>query len=153
MSRVLPSHLAAQLLAVGARYGIDRLALDDDGVVALCFDDGITVELAFPDPLADLLLQCEVGVLSAHCEPAVLIELLQFNRVDLDPIAPVLGLTDDDPPRLVAAQRVAWRGLLVAECVAAVEAFVALMEDLDALCRAAGPAEAGPAPGMFRLRG
>lgn len=153
MGRPLPSHLAAQLLALGQRYGIEQLDLDDDGEVVLSFDDGIEVCLACPDPLSDLRLYCEVGTFPARPEPELLVDLLRFNRLDADPDGAVVGLTDDDPPRLLAANRMAWRKLPVADFVAAAQAFVDLVEDLDALCRESPSEAMGLSHGALGLRG
>ncbi len=153
MSRRLPPQLAAQLIALGQRYGLDQLGLDDDGEVVLSFDDGIEIGLACFGPLSDLRLYCDVGALPARPEPQLLIELLKFNRVDADPDGAVIGLTDDDPPRMLAAQRVDWRGLTVTDFVATAEAFVDLVEDLHALCRESASAAPGLPPGTMNLRG
>lgn len=153
MSRRLPPHLAAQLLALGQRYGIDQLDLDDDGAVVLSFDDGIEVCLVCPDPLSDLRLYCEVGRFPARPAPELLVDLLRFNRLDADTDGTVVGLTDDDPPRLLAANRVTWRRLPVADFLATVQAFVDVVDDLDALCRESPSEAVGLSPGALGLRG
>ncbi len=153
MGRRLPPQLTAQLVALGQRYGIDQLGLDDDGEVVLGFEDGIEVGLACSGPLSDLRLFCDVGALPARPEPGLLLELLQLNRVGADPEEAVIGLTDDDPPRMLAAQRMDWRGLTVTDFVATAEAFVDLAEDLHALCRESANAAPGPLPGTMTLRG
>ncbi len=153
MGRRLPPQLAAQLIALGQRYGIDQLGLDDDGEVVLSFEDGIEVGLACSGPLSDLRLYCDIGALPLRPEPSLLVELLQFNRIDADPEGPVVGLTDDDPPRLLAAQRADWRGLPVTDFVTMAEAFVDLVEDLHALCSETASAAPGLPPGTMSLRG
>jgi len=153
MVRHLPPQLADQLVALGQRYGIDQLSLDDDGEVVLSFEDGVEVGLACSGPLSDLRLYCELGALPPRTEPELLVELLQFNRIDADPEGAVVGLTADDPPRMLAAQRVDWRGLPVADFVVMVEGFVDLVEDLHALCRESASAAPGLPLGTMNLRG
>ena len=140
-------------MALGQRYGIDQLGLDDDGEVVLSFEGGIEVGLACSGPLSDLRLYCEIGALHPRPEPELLVELLQINRVCAEPDGAVVGLTDDDPPQILAAQRVDWRGLPVADFVAAAEDFVNLVEDLHALCRESVSATPGLPPGTMNLRG
>lgn len=55
--------------------------------------------------------------------------------------------------RLLAANRVAWRKLPVADFVAAAQAFVDLVEDLDALCRESPSEAMGLSHGALGLRG
>lgn len=147
----VPAQLASQIAALGRSLGIESLALDADGQLALAIDAGVTVHISCPLQLLELMLRVRVGPLARHAGPELLTDLLRFNRLDVDPDGPMVGLNEEDPPQLILAQRVCWRRLQVSEFVSAVERFIATAEDLEAMRQEVGePLAVQPA---FALKG
>jgi hypothetical protein len=153
MSRQFPPHLAAQFAELGRRCGVDPLALDDRGVLALCFGERLEVQFVCCEPLHELFLYCEVATLPARPSPQVLIDLLQFNSLDLSADGLVVGLSDEQPPQVAVRQRLAWRGLQTGEFADAVEAFVSVLEDIEVLCREGVDGTPDWQPGSLPMRG
>lgn len=134
----VPAQLALQIDALGHSLGLESLELDAEGELALAIDGGITVHITCPLRLSELMLRVRVGPLSRQASSELLMDLLRFNRLDVDPEGPMVGLDEQDPPHLILAQRVCWRRLQVSEFMVVVERFIDTAEDLEAMRRDVG---------------
>jgi hypothetical protein len=119
--------LRSLIADLGAQMELSDLALDDNGSVALLFDDSLVVNL---QAVADgdlLLFYADLGPPAAgeRIYPALLRGNL-FWRVTL---GATLSLTGDDPAHVVLAQEKRWRGRDLGAMVAFLERFLHTAED------------------------
>jgi hypothetical protein len=119
--------LRSLMTDLGAQMGLSDLALDDQGSVALRFDDSLVVNL---QAVADgdlLLFYADLGPPAAgeQIYPA----LLRGNLFWRATLGATLSLTGDEPPNVVLAQETRWRGQDLGGMVAFLERFLHTAED------------------------
>lgn len=112
---------------LGSRMGLDGLALDDDGATSLRFDGRTIVNLQYRPSEEVLLLYTDLGAPAAG--EALYGDLLRGNLFWRSTLGATLSLSGDEPPHVILASTVAWRGLDGPRLAARMETFIATAED------------------------
>ena len=134
--------LRSLMTDLGAQMGLSDLALDDQGSLALRFDDSLVVNLQAVAEGDLLLFYADLGPPAAveQIYPA----LLRGNLFWRTTLGATLSLTNDEPPYVVLAQETRWRGQDLGGIVAFLERFLHTAEDWLEVVRGGGDAELEP---------
>ncbi|MBL0419154.1 type III secretion system chaperone [Ramlibacter sp. AW1] len=119
----IPEPIRHLIRHLGRHLGIRKLQPGPDGVVAVLVGDQVRLHI-LPKPIErEFLLFAVVGTLAPEPPLEQLACLLRANRFWRATGGATLSLDDEDPPRVVMAQRVSWH-LAEAEFIDQVEEFV-----------------------------
>jgi hypothetical protein len=134
--------LRSLIADLGAQMELNDLALDDDGSVALHFDDGPVVNLQAVADGDRLLLYADLGPPAAG--ERIYPVLLRGNLFWRATLGATLSLTGDEPPHVVLARETSWRGQDPGSMVAFLERFLHTAEDWLEVVRDGGDAGLEP---------
>lgn len=116
---------------LGARMGLGDLALDTDGAASLRFDGKAVVNFQLRPNEDVLVLYSDLGVPANG--PELYADLLRGNLFWRTTLGATLSLSGDEPPHVILALQVPWRGLDGARLAARMETFVKTIEDWSEL--------------------
>jgi hypothetical protein len=119
--------LALLIDELGERMGLGELALDGDGGCALRFDGRSVVNMQYRANEEALWFYSDLGVPASG--PAIYADLLHANLFWQMTFGATLSLSGDEPPHVILALTVAWRGLDGAQLAAKLETFLNTAED------------------------
>ena len=126
----LPEAVHLSITALGQSIGVQALALDAEGCLALGIGEGLAVELVSQPEQSCLLLFGAGGLLPPGCGPAPLKALLQANFGWQSTGGATISLDAEDPPHVLLALRLPWHTL---SQEALLEAFETLRSRLPGL--------------------
>jgi len=119
--------LALLIGELGDRMGLGELALDADGGCALRFDGRSVVNMQYRANEDALWFYSDLGVPASG--PAIYADLLQANLFWRMTFGATLSLSGDDPPHVILAMPLAWRGLNGTQLAGTLETFLNTAED------------------------
>ncbi|MBT9292936.1 type III secretion system chaperone [Prosthecodimorpha staleyi] len=119
--------LSNLITELGARMGLPNLALDADLTCALGFDRRSVVNIQYRPDRDALWFFADLGVPAAG--EAAYEDLLRGNFFWRSTLGATLSLSGDQPPHVILALSVAWRGLDGARLAKQLESFVNTTED------------------------
>lgn len=139
--------LTMLMAELGQRMGLGELALDADGACALRFDGRSVINLQHRPTEDALWLYADLGAPASG--PALYGDLLRGNLFWRTTFGATLSLSGDEPPHVILALPVAWRGLTGAQLAGRLETFLHTVEDWAELVADRGDAADtdGPPPG------
>jgi Tir chaperone protein (CesT) family len=119
--------LAMLMAELGQRMGLGELALDADGACALRFDGRSVINLQHRPNEDALWLYADLGVPASG--PALYGDLLRGNLFWRTTFGATLSLSGDEPPHVILALQIPWRGLTGAQLASRLESFLHTAED------------------------
>ncbi len=127
--------LTRTLNELGETMGLGSLTLDDDGSVALQFDDLPAVNLQYRQGEDLFWLYADLGVPAAGA--AAYEDLLRGNLFWRATLGATFALSGGDPPSVVLSQPLPWRGATVASLANVLATFANTIEDWAQVLKAA----------------
>jgi hypothetical protein len=128
--------LQTLIAELGGRMGLGSLALDGDGACALRFDGRSVVNMQYRPREDELWLYADLGLPASGEE--LYADLLRGNLFWRATFGATLSLSGDEPPHVVMALPLAWRGKTGAELAGRLETFINTVEDWSELVAGRG---------------
>ena len=104
----VPPEASDCLAALAQSLGLSSLQPDGNGLLALSVGNRVVVHIQANTDASMFVLFGVAGVLPVPLAPQQLVELLQANRFWRETGGATLSLDDDDPLRVILAQRFRW---------------------------------------------
>lgn len=125
----LPSDAHTLLSHLSAALGLRELTFNADGVCALAIADRLSVHILADPNRGEFLLFAVAASLPSDPSADQLRYLLEANRFWHETGGATLSLDDQEPPRVILAQRLAWSPPDAARFVQNFEHFVGYLDE------------------------
>lgn len=128
----IPTEAHQLISSLGQSLGESGLQMDDEGLAFLPLSNDFFLHLQ-----ADPERQCFIGFavvggLPHHPSPMLLRRLLQANRFWRETAGATLSLDEEQPPRLVLADRYDWPGMEADDFVGRINQFIDVLHEVRA---------------------
>ncbi len=120
------SGMADAIRQLGHALGLGDAVLDANGACAMQFDERYIVTIQCDEAEDALCFHADLGDLP---RPQTCVDLLRANLFWQGTGGATLALSHDDPPRVILARSVAWRGAGTAALLEVLETFVNTVEE------------------------